>query len=995
MYDYGNCGWTSRTPKHGSSLSKTVKQRAFEIAGKNHSQLKPFNPGLENEMFAPKCLFTFVFCILVNITSVAQFQITDSLCGSALMPPQEGFGKSMAYVGDVDGDGFGDYIIGAPDSDITGLNSGEATVISGFDYSPIFGWSGGAAFRRFGQAVGSAGDVNGDGYTDFIVTVPALREITLWSGQNGAFIRSTPSLFTGNGWNHTLDTVLGLGDIDGDGIDDYAWGEPMYQTIPHPVSPIGSASLGLVRVFSGATGSTIHLFTTQSIDILFGVSLAHIKHPSGPGQLVIGTSGFGASSYSLADGSYVGVVLDLNSGTPSGGRILASLGDLNDDGFDELGMGAPSPAIGAANQFGRIQVVDGASIAAGSFAVLFAQVGESPGDEFGWAIAKAGDIDLDGVPDFAVGAPGANSGDGSVKFLSGRHGGFIHEIAPTVAGSRFGTTVVGGFDVDADGLMDCAVASEVPVAGDCTFFFRSLDPLDRAFRARTIIGRLANERWGAAISAAGDLNGDGFADYLVGAPSGSDFGKVRAISGRNGVPLLQLTGNVVGDLFGVSIAGGCDVNNDGTPDIIVGASNANVSGMASGTVQVFSGADGSVLHTWHGDSAWDFLGTSVSAPGDLNGDGFDDVLVGAPASPTLSSSAGYARIFSGVDGSILFTFAGGSSQDRFAQTVAGIGDVNLDSVPDIIVGAPKSDFFLFSDTGSALVYSGSDGALIYSLQGVLPNQRFGQVGAVGDINADGVPDFAVNFPPLVPSTTSPVPAIFSGADASVLGYSSGGENLSGGGDYDGDGTPDLIASNGGNSIQIRRLNGSVIAEFLPRIANNDFGSVTQFVGDLNCDGADDIVVGSPQSDQFSTNGGIVEIIVPPTPAVAPYVSKLGYPHNLRLSWHPDGGDINAPTGTLTCVGANPGASGQIGVSLAPVDISFFVFFFDISILISLDPDDVLMDGNFGFDLAGKVNATGISRQFPNLAGIDVYIQFYQISGFIPRSSNGIRMTLIP
>ena len=208
------------------------------------------------------------------------------------------------------------------------------------------------------------------------------------------------------------------------------------------------------------------------------------------------------------------------------------------------------------------------------------------------------------------------------------------------------------------------------------------------------------------------------------------------------VPLFTFTGDSAGDGFGFSASNAGDVNGDGVEDLIVGVLFDDNKGTDSGSARVFSGIDGTVLYNFDGDSAGDVSGT-VSSAGDVNGDGFADFIVGASGDDNNGENSGIARVFSGSNGSVLYTFDGDLSGDEFGHSVSGVGDVNDDGFDDLIVGARSDDNNGIS-SGSARVFSGIDGSVLYTFDGDTTNDRFGlSVSGAGDVNGDGVADFIV------------------------------------------------------------------------------------------------------------------------------------------------------------------------------------------------------------------------------------------------------------
>ncbi|MCH7879476.1 MAG: FG-GAP repeat protein [candidate division Zixibacteria bacterium] len=208
-------------------------------------------------------------------------------------------------------------------------------------------------------------------------------------------------------------------------------------------------------------------------------------------------------------------------------------------------------------------------------------------------------------------------------------------------------------------------------------------------------GEAVDDMFGYSVSGAGDVNNDGFADLIVGAfqndAGGNEAGRAYVYSGRTGGLLHTFTGEAVGDVFGGSVSGAGDVNNDGFADLIVGAFNNDAGGNSAGRAYVYSGQTGALLHTFTAEAADDWFGVSVSGAGDVNNDGFADLIVGAWTNDAGGSDAGRAYVYSGQTGTLLHTFTGEAASDVFGFSVSGAGDVNNDGFADLIVGAILND----------------------------------------------------------------------------------------------------------------------------------------------------------------------------------------------------------------------------------------------------------------------------------------------------------------
>jgi hypothetical protein len=261
----------------------------------------------------------------------------------------------------------------------------------------------------------------------------------------------------------------------------------------------------------------------------------------------------------------------------------------------------------------------------------------------------------------------------------------------------------------------------------------------------------ASPQFGNAVGGVGDINLDGFEDFVIGDPS-ANVAVVRSGAPGNAV-LFTLTGAVGSDSFGYAAAGAGDVDDDGTPDIIVGAPGTNAI-FVVGRVRVFSGANGAVLHDLVGTQVADQFGAAVDGVGDLDGDGKSEFIVGQPF-----PSPGRAVVYSGATGTALFssaptTAAGGA---RFGNAVAGVRDVDFDNVPDFIIGTGTGNGFV-------RVHSGATGALLQTIVGAGSESRFGAaVADAGDVDGDGRGDFVIGAP------FSSIGASASGASTSTPG----------------------------------------------------------------------------------------------------------------------------------------------------------------------------------------------------------------------------------
>ncbi len=433
---------------------------------------------------------------------------------------------------------------------------------------------------------------------------------------------------------------------------------------------------------------------------------------------------------------------------------------------------------------------------------------------------------------------------------------------PSVSnGGGVDTSSTPHLDVNGDGYDDVVVGTPQATPGGRMFagtasVFHGSPGAIPAGAARVLEGVAPLDSFGFSVAGAGDLNGDGFGDLVVGAPD-ADNGPMMnsgaasifygSAAGVSMLPGIVLQGSSATDGFGRSVAGVGDVNGDGYGDLIVGADYASPGGrINAGTASVFHGsAAGPALmanRVLEGLAPGDYFGQSVAGAGDLNGDRFADVVVGAPgANPSGRNNAGTASVYLGTGSGIpvapATTLAGGVINDALGTSVASAGDVNLDGYSDVIAGAAGADPGGRLNAGTAGVYQGAAGGVgmapVTLLEGVLANDQFGRsVATAGDTNGDGFSDVIV-----------------------------GADNASPGGRMNA-GTASVFAGGPGGILMFP-------ARVLEGIAAGDrLGASVAGAGDVNRDGFADVVVGAWQADPMGlVDAGTVSIFLGAVPGI--------------------------------------------------------------------------------------------------------------------------------
>ncbi|NTV46319.1 MAG: T9SS type A sorting domain-containing protein, partial [Chlorobiales bacterium] len=557
------------------------------------------------------------------------------------------FGWSVSTSGDVNGDGYSDVIVGAYGSNNAYVYHGSGSGVSTTANTTLSG-SG-----SFGWSVSTSGDVNGDGYSDVIVGAYGSNSTYVYYGSGSGVSATGYTVLSGSGnFGYSVGTA---GDVNGDGYSDVIVGAPYYDN--------GQIDEGASFVYYGGAKdislSASTIVPGGAVDNQLGWKVGTAGDVNGDGYSDVIVSTYFHNVVYVCYGSASGVSTTPSwtaSGIASFGWAAGTAGDVNGDGYSDIIIGE--------YEAGRAYVYYGS--ASGLLPTPSWTI--TAGSKFGWGAGTAGDVNGDGYSDVIVGARDYNSW-GAALIYHGSPGG----LSSTPATIIYGPAQT-GYTPDSD--------------GEVTSWF------------------------GLPVGCAGDVNKDGFDDVFVGAErydhtASGPINEGAAYVYYGSQTGVQTTGywmthptSLAYNYYGIGLGAAGDVNGDGYADLVVSAyrypNNSAGTGVKKGKLYLYLGSTLGLSQTpesWSPEGSAgsdDFLGYGVGMAGDLNGDGYSDIIAGARQYSNGEFYEGVAYIYYGsatgpsstpliIESNKVFT--------EFGVSVGMAGDVNGDGFADAVVGA--------------------------------------------------------------------------------------------------------------------------------------------------------------------------------------------------------------------------------------------------------------------------------------------------------------------
>ncbi len=366
--------------------------------------------------------------------------------------------------------------------------------------------------------------------------------------------------------------------------------------------------------------------------------------------------------------------------------------------------------------------------------------GENAGDQFGWTARRVGDVDGDGAIDFVTTAPTFQNGAGKIYIYSSKSGKLLFEVTGK-AGDRLGNSAVGVGDVNRDGIADVIAGAPNAKGVGAAFVYSGKD----ASVIHSISGSTRAGQFGYEVSEMGDVDGDDIPDFLVGEMAGDGkaqkSGRVVVYSGKSAEPIFELGGERAGDGYGNAAAAAKMEN--GEILLAVGAQNAGPARRGCVYVYHIKNSKPSLRFKIDGDQNSVNLGQMfIAFPGDLDGDGVPDVYASDFSDNTKVRGGGKVVVHSGANGKEILTLHGAVPGEGLGTSPSDAGDVDGDGVGDLVIGAWQNAEGSKSGGKVYLYSSARDGKLLRTWTCKQAGDSLGfDACGIGDVDGDGNVDF--------------------------------------------------------------------------------------------------------------------------------------------------------------------------------------------------------------------------------------------------------------
>ncbi len=674
--------------------------------------------------------------------------------------------------GDFDGDGDSDVVI-SRGSDIVWKEN-----LGGGAFAPQQVLALVSAGNRFRDI--DLGDMDSDGLLDLLVTIDGLEVAAWYPNLGGAMLGARAAINN----LHTAHEWIAPADIDGDGDLDVVvsgfgptpimWHENLGGGI------FGPGQVLAVPIFFPFNMRVVDLDRDGDVDVLY-TSESEISWREN-----LGGGAFAPHAVLVSD-----------NGFSNGVRVT----DFDQDGDLDIliNRGTTNECVWYENHSG---------LAFGPADVLSSQLN-------GLRDLAVGDLDGDEDLDVVVAGFFPGGLNWAPSYLGLHESSLLHSTLQ-VADEQLGRSLASLGDLDADATPDLVAGA--PAWESDRGRVRAWSP-ESGQTLWVADGAGAGERFGEALSIAGDLDGDGVGDVVVSAPQAqSGFGEVRVLCGASGATLMTLLGAAPGEEFGATISGGVDIDGDGIPDLAVGVPGHDGPMVDAGEVRIYSGVDGSLLAVHGGAVAGERLGQGLLLIADQDGDGRGEVVV---AHRPSGGGSGALVMFGGMTGTILATFSPPTATGEFGRALAFVPQLGTSSQEAILVGDPAA----VAGSGGAWVLSPAF-ATLRTHTGTLGAALGTSVSAAGDVNGDGAADYLLGAPGYV----------------NAEGVRSGR----------------VVILDGDTGLELNALlvSSGLSPEAFEGGARSGFGSALSPLGDLDGDGFAEFVVGLPGRSRVWVYGGL-------------------------------------------------------------------------------------------------------------------------------------------